>query len=159
MIRASRNETAHAACVAQAAPAGGARQWWGRGCGYALVFSAFASTAAAEVSLPVPSGQPVQLENVLLDNNPGELWVRFRFIAPRIGSTVGRIGYDVAAIDMNHLCQSLVIPYVAKHALDPARVIVSLSDRSVEFGRSDPEATQFFEAYRLENTRCIWEEF
>jgi hypothetical protein len=32
----------------------------------------------------------VHLSDVLLDNNPGELWVRFRFIAPKIGATVRR---------------------------------------------------------------------
>jgi len=108
--------------------------------------------------LSVPSGQFVELDEVLLDNNPGELWLRFRFLAPKIGDSVGRIGYDVAAADMAHLCQTLVIPYVAHHQLQPARVVISLSDRPVEFGRSDPDATQYFEAFRLQKSVCIWEE-
>ncbi|MCG7519257.1 DUF6497 family protein [Ruegeria sp. Ofav3-42] len=121
---------------------------------FGCVSPVFADT---ESLLPVPSGQPVHLSDVLLDNNPGELWVRFRFIAPKIGSTVGRIGYDVASADMEHLCQTLAVAYVAKHELDPARVVISLSDRPIEFGRASPDATQFFEAYRLEQSRCIWE--
>ena len=107
--------------------------------------------------LPVPSGQPVELSNVLLDTNPGELWVRFRLIAPKIGSPTGRITYDVAVIDMEHLCRTLAIPYVARHDLKPARVVISFSDRSVVFGTADPDATQFFEAYRVEHSKCIWE--
>ncbi|WP_254683770.1 DUF6497 family protein [Ruegeria sp. AD91A] len=120
----------------------------------ALGTSVFAQT---DSSLPVPSGQPVQLSDVLLDNNPGELWVRFRFVAPKIGASVGRIGYDVASKDMEHLCQILAVPYVAQHELQPSRVVISLSDRPVEFGDTAPDATQYFEAYRLEQSRCIWE--
>ncbi len=117
----------------------------------------FPGQAMAENLLPVPSGQPVELSNVLLDTNPGELWVRFRFVAPKIGSTVGRITYDVAVVDMAHLCEVLAVPYVAQHKLDPARVVISFSDRPIDFGSSSPEATQFFEAYRLEQSQCIWE--
>ncbi|WP_299894917.1 DUF6497 family protein [uncultured Ruegeria sp.] len=120
----------------------------------ALGTSVFAQTDSL---LPVPSGQPVQLSDVLLDNNPGELWVRFRFVAPKIGASVGRIGYDVASKDMEHLCQILAVPYVAQHELQPSRVVISLSDRPVEFGDNAPDATQYFEAYRLEQSRCIWE--
>ncbi len=105
----------------------------------------------------MPSGQPVTLDEVLTDNNPGELWLRFRFVAPRIGDGVGRIGFDVAALDMSHLCQTLVLPYVAHHQLKPSRVVISLSDRPVEFGDAAPDATQYFEAYRLEGSACIWE--
>lgn len=116
-----------------------------------------AGQVAANNLLPVPSGQPVELSNVLLDTNPGELWVRFRFVAPKIGSTVGQITYDVAIIDMAHLCEVLAVPYVVKHDLDPARIVISFADRPIDFGVSSPEATQFFEAYRLEQSQCIWE--
>ncbi len=126
----------------------------------ALTLAAAAGLSAparAETLLPVPSGQPVELSSVLLDNNPGELWVRFRFIAPKIGSTVGRITYDIAVVDMAHLCNILAVPYVARHDLEPARIVISFADRPIEFGDSAPDATQFFEAYRLEQSECIWE--
>jgi len=122
--------------------------------------TAAATASVAEVApLPVPSGQPIYLDNILIDDNPGELWLRFRFVAPKIGQTVGRVGYDVSAVDMDHLCEILAIPYVAQRQLEPARVVISLSDKAVPFGESAPGVTQFFEAYRLENARCIWEEF
>ncbi|MCL6283173.1 DUF6497 family protein [Ruegeria sp. 2012CJ41-6] len=115
--------------------------------------------ALADARIPVPSGQPVELLDVLLDTNPGALWLRFRFMAPTIGETAEQVGYDAAIDDMEFLCNKLVVPYVGKHELDPARIVISLSDRSVEFGRSDPKATQYFETYRLEGARCIWEEY
>lgn len=134
-------------------------QVWGRALALICLSCVNPASAKSENLLPVPSGQPVHLTDVLLDNSPGELWVRFRFIAPKIGSTVGRIGYDVASVDMAHLCQTLAVAYVAKYDLEPARVVISLSDRPIEFGRSAADATQFFEAYRLEQSQCIWEGF
>lgn len=159
MIRPTRHRTAQAHSTARAIPEGGACRWRVRGRAIGLVLSVLCSQAFAQTgtSLPVPSGQPVHLSDVLLDNNPGELWVRFRFIAPKIGASVGRIGYDVASNDMDHLCQTLAVAYVVQHQLEPARVVISLSDRPVEFGDAAPDATQFFEAYRLEQSRCIWE--
>lgn len=154
-----RHKIARAKSQARATPERGARvnRGWGRAFTLMLLGWSSAAVAQAENLLPVPSGQPVHLSDVLLDNSPGELWVRFRFVAPKIGYTAGRIGYDVASNDMQHLCQTLAVAYVAHHELDPARVVISLSDRPVEFGRSEPDATQFFEAYRLEQSQCIWE--
>ncbi len=157
MSRSTQHKNAQAAYAAHATPEGGGCFRRFRGCVLGFVMAATANGAEASNLLPVPSGQPVELSDVLLDTNPGELWVRFRFIAPKIGSTVGRITYDVASIDMEHLCETLAVPYVAQHDLEPARVVISFSDRPLEFGTSEPDATQFFEAYRLEQSRCIWE--
>ncbi|WP_170434582.1 DUF6497 family protein [Ruegeria arenilitoris] len=159
MIPATRYGTAQEMILAPATPEGGACLWRVRGRALVLAFMCFGSPGFAQDGnlLPVPSGQPVTLEDVLVDTNPGELWLRFRFVAPKIGDEVGSIGYDVAATDMEHLCQTLAIPYVAHHQLSPARVVISLSDRPVEFGNSSPDATQYFEAYRLEQSACIWE--
>ena len=60
---------------------------------------------------------------------------------------------------MDFLCQSLALPYLAHHTLEPERVVISLSDRAVPFGEQDPAATQFFETYSLRDGVCIWEEF
>ena len=152
-----RFRKARAKSHARAIPERGAHLWWVRGRAFSLALLTVSSPVTAQSLLPVPSGQPVHLKDVLLDNNPGELWVRFRFIAPKIGSDVGRIGYDVASVDMEHLCHTLAVAYVAEYDLEPARVVISLSDRPTECGRAAPDATQYFEAYRLEQAQCIWE--
>ena len=118
-----------------------------------------ATPLAAADPFPVPSGQNVTLTEVLLDEGPGELWVRFRFVAPDITRDSGSISYDQAAPDMDHLCDALALPYLVSNAITPARVVISLMDRPVSFGAQDPAATQFFETYRPEDARCIWEEF
>ena len=64
-----------------------------------------AAVPAVAQEMSVPSGQMVTLQEVLLDDAPGELWVRFRFLAPEItrdGGSVAsyaadRLGGSVAA--------------------------------------------------------------
>jgi len=160
MIRGPGFETARAKSAAQAAPAGGARpRGRGRGCGLFLVLFMFVFPAVAQTAIAVPSGQPVTLSEVLVDDATGEIWARFRFVAPDIARDRGLVDYDTAAGDIDHLCQNLAIPYLDLHGLSVARIVISLSDRALEFGASDPDATQFFEAFRQEYGRCIWEEF
>lgn len=161
MIRPIRTGSAHAVCGAPATPAGGARPWRGRGCGFLLgLLAGNAVSASTDAgSLDVPSGQEIELSEVLIDDTPGETWIRFRFLAPQIGRNAGDIGYDVSAPDMDHLCEEFALPYLAQNDLTAARVVISLSDQIIAFGASDPSVTQFFEAYRPENARCIWEEF
>ncbi|MGR3759822.1 DUF6497 family protein [Roseobacteraceae bacterium NS-SX3] len=161
MIRASRIWTARATGAAPAAPAGGAR-FGGRGCGYATGVFLFAFTVAQPLAaggITVPSGQPVALSEVLLDENPGELWARFRFVAPAIAGRDGSAAFEQAGADMDHLCATLALAYLREHEIAPARVVISLSDRALPFGAADPAATQFFEAYRPEADACIWEGF
>jgi hypothetical protein len=161
MIRDTGHRTARAKGAVLAAPAGGAHPlWWGWGCALAVCvgLSQPVSASAAE-PLDVPSGQLVYLGEILRDDAPDGLWLRFRFLAPSIGVNAGQIGYDVSAGDMDHLCQHIALPYVFEHGLSPERVVISFSDRVIAFGTAAPEATQFFEAYRVEANACVWEEF
>lgn len=114
-------------------------------------------TAMAEKMITVPSGQPLTLGEVLIDDTQGEDWIRFRFIASEIGDA--GVNYEQAAPDMDFLCQHLALPYLAEYGLTSPRIIISLSSRMVEFGKSTPDVTQYFEAYRPENNTCIWEAF
>ncbi|UWQ76160.1 MULTISPECIES: DUF6497 family protein [unclassified Leisingera] len=125
-----------------------------------MALSVLSASAAEPVA--VPSGQPVTLAEVLLDEAPGqagETWARFRFLAPEIARETGSVSYEAAAPDMDHLCETLAVPYLAGHGLTAARVVISLSDRMVPFGAQDPAATQFFEAYRPVAAGCMWEAF
>ncbi len=138
-----------------AAPAGGARHW-GRGCIISLTL--LASPAWAD-PIDTASGQSVTLSEILLDENPGALWVRFRFLAPEIAASPDAVDPDIAALDMQALCDDLAVPYLVDNAIEPARIVISFSDREVPFGQTDPAATQFFELFSLQDDACIWEEF
>ncbi|MDU9006309.1 DUF6497 family protein [Sedimentitalea todarodis] len=121
--------------------------------------SLLATTAVAQQAVSVPSGQDVSLNEVLVDDATGQTWVRFRFVAPAIARDGGSVAYDVAAEDMAHLCRDLVIPYMSEFALASTHIVISMSDRDVPFGEANPQATQYFEAYRLEDADCIWEAY
>lgn len=169
MIRVTGIRIARAACAAPAAPAGGAHRAWGRGCGYAglagaALLSLFSSAVAAEADgavkrVSVPSGQPVTLNEILLDHEPGAPWLRLRFVAPQIARNGGAITHDQAAQDMDHLCKDLALPYIEAQSIAPERIVISFADRAVPFGAQDASATQFFEVYRPSDETCIWEGF
>ncbi|MEO9819711.1 MAG: DUF6497 family protein [Paracoccaceae bacterium] len=116
----------------------------------------FASAASAQ---SLPSGQGVELTEVLVDTVGEESWIRFRFLAPEIARDGGQIDYDAAAPDMDVLCNETALPYLNDFELEAGRIAISLSDRPVPFGMADPEATQFIEVYRIDGNRCIWEAF
>lgn len=111
-------------------------------------------TATSALALDVPSGQPVTLQEVLIDEVGAETWLRFRFIAPEVAAAED---YEVTAQDMMHLCEQLALPYIAEYALSGDVIVVSFADRETEFGVATPEATQVFEAFRPDGAACIWE--
>lgn len=123
-------------------------------------FVGLATMAQASGEAPeVPSGQPITLYEVLIDTVGAQSWLRFRFIAPQIARDTGTISYEDAADDMEHLCQSVALPYLREYDLKGDLIVISLADQETEFGQSHPEASQFFDAFRIENEICIWEAF
>ena len=132
----------------------------GTGVSEALTQGEIKSLKGDEQLIAVPSGQPVRLQDVIW-NVPGVegLTLRFRFIAPQIAEQGGSIDYDTAAADMQHLCESYVLPRLAQFGPAPAQIVISFSDQEVPFGETAPEATQFFEAYSYEDGVCISEFF
>jgi hypothetical protein len=110
-------------------------------------------------AIAVPSGQVVTLQDVIW-NAPGPdgMALRFRFVAPGIAPG-GGVDLETASADMQHLCDSYALPRVADQGPLPEQVIISLSDVPVPFGEAAPEATQFFESYRIEDGLCVWEMF
>jgi hypothetical protein len=113
---------------------------------------------AAEIA--VPSGQPVRFVE-LVREAPGvaeDTW-RFRFVAPQIARDSGAVDADTALADIEALCSGYILPALEKFDTAPGQVIVSLADRETEFGKPAPEATQYFEAFRIEAGACIWEGF
>jgi Family of unknown function (DUF6497) len=111
-------------------------------------------------AVPVPSGQAVTWADVIW-NVPGPMGnaARFRFIAPAIARSSGTVSPDQAQDDLLALCRSFALPRLAALTPPPAQVIISLSDRPVPFGQSDPDATQFFEAFDLIEGDCEWSLF
>lgn len=117
------------------------------------------------VPLAVPSGQVVSLIDVIWNvPGPNGLAVRFRFLAPAIardagGVDAGGVDADVAGRDMDDLCQNYALHRIAEFGPQPSQIIISLSDVAVPFGEAAPDATQYFQAYSIEDGLCVWEVF
>lgn len=122
-----------------------------------LTIFVLATTPA--VAADVPSGQPVSLHEVLVDAQDDGTYLRFRFLAPLIAEGPEKVSFATAGNDMMYLCETLALPYMTQYALEGDRVVISFMDRITEFGVPDPDAVQYFEAFRPENEICIWDDF
>ncbi|TMM50935.1 hypothetical protein FDT80_16840 [Sulfitobacter sabulilitoris] len=116
-----------------------------------------AGPAAGTGGSGLPSGQTVELYEVLVDHVGAEHWIRFRFLAPQIARDTGQLGFAEVEPDMTYLCATVALPYLDEFDLAGEVVVISLADRAVDFGQSDPDATQYIDAFRVENGICIWE--
>lgn len=126
----------------------------------ALLISVLPAAATTQDLLAVPSGQPVVFVDSIWDApGPSGLTLRFRFVAPQIARDGGSVDFNVAEIDMAYLCENYALPRLSNIGPQANQIIISFSDRPVEFGFAAPDATQFFEAYRPEGTTCVWEGF
>lgn len=113
-----------------------------------------AALPALAQPVTVPSGQPLEFVEAFWDlTDESQPTLRLRLLAPEIGTVRGFA--DVEA-DFPVLCQRLALPRVPPDRAG-ARVVVSLSDRPIPFGTLDPDATQFFEGFRVVDDTCVWE--
>jgi hypothetical protein len=119
-----------------------------------------ASEESGRGAIIVPSGQQVILHDVVRDApGPEGAALRFRFLAPAIARVGGTVDVDQATADMAYLCKTYAIQRATGVVPVPTQIIISMSDMAVPFGQPAPEATQYFEAYRIVNGTCVWEGF
>ncbi|CUI78393.1 DUF6497 family protein [Cognatishimia activa] len=118
-----------------------------------------ATTAGAmEVSPAVPSGLKFSLQEAFMDAlQDGTQALRLRYVAPEIGTSP--YDYTGVADDFMSLCTDIGLPMLAESGQSADQVIVSFSNQETEFGVANPNATQYFEVFTLENDTCIWEAF
>ena len=114
------------------------------------------STAGGEEAFDLPSGLTAQLQEMLWDRPGGGLVYRFRFVAPDF---TGVADFDTVMGDLAFLCAEFALPKLANTGPQPSQIIISLADKPSEFGVYNPDVTQVFEAYSVENGTCIWEVF
>jgi hypothetical protein len=122
-----------------------------------------APVPAPEVMAPgtavtgLPSGLALTLQEVLLEpQEGGATWARFRFLAPDLA---GDTPFARVEPDFPHLCETVALPALAGAGQSASQIVISLSAAAVPFGQSDPAVVQYFEAFRPEGARCIWEVF
>ena len=105
----------------------------------------------------MPSGNDIYLQEILYELRDDQSRVaRFRYVMPLI-----RQGVEFVEIeeDFFHLCIGVAVPYLATEGEQVDQVIISMADRETEFGVLNTLATQYFDAFSVENGTCIWEGF
>ena len=113
-----------------------------------------AAAGAAGQGVALASGDVAALQEVVT-NAPGATGAtaRFRFVLAGLKPDEDR------SADMQALCDGYGLAHVTGMVPPPRQIVISLADRETPFGEAAPDAVQFFEAYRVENDRCIWEMF
>ena len=129
--------------------------------GYAayLAAAALAGVAVADATdkVVLPSGIEAYLQEMLWDRPGGGLVYRFRFVSPAFSAMDQ--DFDVVRGDLDHLCNDFALSKLSNIGPTPTQVIISLADRESEFGVIDPDVSQVFEAYSVEDGACKWEFF
>lgn len=145
-------------------PVGGARLARGRdriihfACAAALAVLPQAGVASSPtVSISVPSGQSVSLQEIIDDREAGAL--RFRFLAPQIASAEAAPAFEAITADLQYLCNEYAIKTLPDAERTDRNIVISLAAEAVEFGVAAPGVIQFFDAFHVENGTCIWEMF
>lgn len=130
-----------------------------------VVVAAGASAAGAqEMPAPapdLPSGQEVvPLDMELERQGDGQVWLVLRYLAPRIARETGDLGYDDVIADLGALCAGPGLAAAAQAEATggaaPDQIVVTLMDRPVPRGATDPGATLFIEAYTPGPEGCTW---
>ena len=123
-----------------------------------LAFACAAELAPVEVEeLHVPSGQPVEFYDTVMDRPGMGLTARFRFLAPQLAEVLKRLGYEELEGDLSYLCDSYALPRLGDPK--PTVIVISLIERPTDFGTPSPDVAQVFEAYRPAGDHCEWEAF
>ena len=113
--------------------------------------------AAAGLSLDVPSGQPLQVHEVRVVE-PERQILFIGLVAPHLEGDYA-IGYERASVDMDHLCEQVGLPLVAKANdidTDIAEVVLRLMARPISYGETNPDVAQFISAYDVTAGDCQW---
>ena len=129
-----------------------------RGRVLAAVALAVLAAPALRAEVILPSGLEASLLEGFVEIQPdGARWARFRYVMPALEG--GATGFDAVQADFVTLCEAQARPMLIQAGGEVALVIVSLMDKPLEFGQSDPGTVQYFESFAIRDDRCIWEEF
>ena len=114
------------------------------------------ATPAMAEDIALPSGQVATLVETIRDAaGTAGLTDRFRFVAPWLAGAE----YEDVVPDLDWLCDAVALPRVISSVPPPNQIVVSLADRALNFGASDPDALQFFESYAVVDGACVPEFF
>ncbi len=84
---------------------------------------------------------------------------RFRFVAPGIAGTAAPWPKTRRRPTWRRCATASRSRGIASTGPQPNQIVISFSRPAGAVRRAGPEATQFFDAYRIEAGKCVWELF
>ncbi len=118
------------------------------------LFLLFTTPAVAE-PLILPSGNAAELIEAMWDDSAGAgTDLRLRFLSPDLDPDAQ---FEDIEIDLAVLCDAIALPILAETGRQVGQIVISISDRPVPFGKTDPKATQHFDTFRPDAGACVWD--
>ena len=125
-----------------------------------LAAAVMASAALPAAADGVPSGQALVLWEVVWERVQGAgTQAVLRFIAPGIAREGGSVDAVAAMADLDWLCRTHGVTVASLPAARSDIVVVTMMDRPVPRGATDPQATQYFGVYSVEGGDCLPQNF
>ena len=114
----------------------------------------------SDAAFVVPSGQAVTLHEVIVDQPTEDIAIyRFRFLTPAIARNGGTMDFETSIGDMKQLCDSYAVAQIMPPMPEATQVIIAFADMALPFGETNPDATQFFMAFKIEDGVCVLEPY
>ncbi|MWD27019.1 hypothetical protein E0K89_005965 [Aquicoccus sp. SCR17] len=117
-----------------------------------ILFSLLVPLGAGPALSQEAAEEGLYLQEVLREEEPPIL--RYRYVMPGLD----KLDTQQALDEIARICTEDVAPFL-KGADREAQIVISLSEAQTPFGEHAPAIRQHFDAFRLENDRCIWEMF
>ncbi len=119
----------------------------------------YVGPAMAQQILSVPSAQSLSKIEFLYEPHPedGENWLVLRFLAPGISRETGTVSREESRPDMDYICANIGLKVATDMGGNIDLIMVSLVDKNIKRGESNPDVTQYFTLYRIADSKCVWE--
>lgn len=119
-----------------------------------------ALTQAPDGTITLPSGLVLRQHELRLEPqgavSHGVQTVRLRYVSEQLSDSAV-FGFEQIEQDFSHLCHQFGLMVRGRSAPNAEQIIISMASAPTAFGESVPEVVQYFDSFRVENDRCIWE--
>lgn len=117
-------------------------------------------TTAEDGSIALPYGLVLRQHKLRLKPQGavthGVQTMRLRYVSGQLSDDQA-FGFDRIEQDFSHLCDQFGLTARGRSAPKAGQIIISLASVPTAFGETAPEVVQYFDSFRVENNRCIWE--
>jgi hypothetical protein len=82
--------------------------------------------------------------------------VRLRYVSDQLSDNAA-FGFERIEQDFSHLCHQFGLMARTRSAPNAEQIIISMASAPTAFGETAPQVVQYFDSFRIESDRCIWD--